>query len=153
MKVQVSIEADGVDAKLSPWLSRQVRRAAAAAGVNHGCLSVAVVNDVRMMKLHHQFSGEVGTTDVLTFDLREAPSSTNQLEGEIVVCFDEAQRQARSHGHTARDEALLYVVHGMLHLMGYDDHDPAAAARMHQREDQILTTIGIGPVYAPTHAR
>ncbi len=149
MTVQVSVEADDADQRLSSWLSRQMRRAVVAAGLEQACLSIAVVNDVRMMQLHHQFSGDVGTTDVLTFDLHD---EGDNVEGEIVVCFDEARRQARLHGHDARDEALLYAVHGLLHLLGYDDHDPAAAARMHEREDQVLTQIGVGPVYAPPHA-
>jgi probable rRNA maturation factor len=149
VQVDVSVEVEDADDGLTRWLTDQARRAALAAGVERASLSVALVNDVRMMQLHHQFSGDVATTDVLTFDLHEDPRS---LEGEIVVCYDEACRQARAHGHTAEDEALLYVVHGLLHLMGYDDHDPAEAAKMHEREDELLTAIGVGPVYAPSRA-
>lgn len=114
-------------------------------GIDRGSVSVAVVGDAQMMRLHHQFSGELGTTDVLTFDLHDEPGP---MEGEIVVCFDEACRQAREHGHAPDQETLLYVVHGLLHLLGYDDRDAASARGMHEREDQVLTAIGVGPLYS-----
>ena len=148
VQVEVSVEADAGDEQLSAWLSRQATLAAEAAGVERAHLSIAVVNDVRMMQLHHHYSGELGTTDVLTFDLHDQPGDARELEGEIIVCLDEALRQAQAHGHRPEDEALLYVVHGMLHLLGYDDHSPAEAQRMHAREDEVLTRIGVGPVYS-----
>ena len=53
-------------------------------------------------------------------------------------------------GHTVSDEVALYAIHGILHLLGYDDHDDADARRMHDRENEILTRIGIGAVYGDT---
>jgi probable rRNA maturation factor len=57
------------------------------------------------------------------------------VEGDIVVCLDEAARQAKKRNHPIRLEVLLYALHGMLHLLGYDDVSARQAARMHRRED------------------
>ena len=121
--------------------------AARAASVRCGELSIAVVGDEQMAQLHEQYKDVSGTTDVLTFDLGE-DLDENQIEGEIIVCLDEAARQAAQRGHSVRHELLLYVVHGILHLLGEDDHEPDDFKRMHDREDQILTRLGLGAVFA-----
>jgi probable rRNA maturation factor len=61
---------------------------------------------------------------------------------------DEAGRQSAVRGHTVEQELLLYVVHGVLHCLGHDDHDPDAAARMHAEEDRVLAAVGVGVTYA-----
>ncbi len=99
-------------------------------------------------------------TDVLTFDLREEPR-TKAAVGEIVVCADVARRRAAAPSSTrtrgtrraAVAELALYVVHGVLHLCGYDDHLPEDSARMHLREDEILRGIGLGPVFSRRQSR
>ncbi len=118
-----------------------------------GELSLALVRDRRMAQLHREFCGVAGTTDVLTFDLRDP--RRGPTEAEIVLCVDEAARQAQHLGHSLRAELLLYVVHGLLHLAGHDDHEPRAAAAMHRAEDRLLTRLGVGAVYAraPRRAR
>ena len=70
------------------------------------------------------------------------------IDGDLVLCVDEARRRAAELGHDARVELLLYAVHGLLHLAGEDDHEPDAHRRMHEREDAILTGLGLGPVYS-----
>ncbi|MEM6459201.1 MAG: rRNA maturation RNase YbeY [Planctomycetota bacterium] len=130
------------------WLEPRLAEACVRAGVTGGELAVTLIDDAAMAALHAEHRGEPATTDVLTFDLRD-PDATpnNRVEGDLVVCRDEAQRQADARGHTAREELLLYAVHGLLHLLGEDDYDPAAADRMHRREDALLTAIGLGPIY------
>ncbi|MEQ9455494.1 MAG: rRNA maturation RNase YbeY [Phycisphaeraceae bacterium] len=108
-------------------------------------LSLALVDDATMAKLHDQYLGDPTTTDVITFDLADQPRT---IEGELVLCVDQARRQADLHNHSIEHELLLYAVHGVLHLLGYDDHDPDQARKMHAEEDRLLTLIGVGPVYA-----
>lgn len=113
-----------------------------------GEFRVSVVDDDRMTRLHAQHKGEAATTDVLTFDLSE---EEGVLDTDIVVCADEARRQSRARGHGLAEELALYVVHGVLHCTGYDDHDEEGdfgARAMHAREDEILAAIGAGIVYA-----
>jgi probable rRNA maturation factor len=115
---------------------------AALAGSEYaeGSISVAIVDDATIHGLNRQFLEHDYETDVLSFVLEDSPP---RLEGEIVLSRDTAQRCAVEAGWTADDELLLYVVHGALHLAGYDDHDAADNAKMRAREAAILDRLGI----------
>jgi ssRNA-specific RNase YbeY (16S rRNA maturation enzyme) len=71
------------------------------------------------------------------------------VAGEVVVCVPYAVRQARRSGAGVKKELLLYALHGMLHLCGFDDRTARDFAAMHEREDEILKAIGVGAVFAP----
>ena len=109
-------------------------------------LSVAVVDDATMSDLHERFLGVAGPTDVLTFEL-DRDAADRVSEGEVVICLGEAARQAAALGHAVEDELLLYALHGLLHLSGYDDRDECAYRRMHAKEDEVLDALGVGPVF------
>lgn len=109
-----------------------------------------------MSRLHEAFSGVAGTTDVLTFDLMPPRETTRKsgafrprrvIEGDIAVCVEEAMRQASRRGRDTRLEVLLYSLHGVLHLQGYDDHDADDYRKMHRREDALLRKAGIGALF------
>jgi probable rRNA maturation factor len=104
-----------------------------------------------MAQLHQQFMNLPGPTDVLTFPLDEDEDG-NVVAGEVVVCVPEARRRAREHGVAVERELLLYALHGMLHLCGYDDRTSRAFRTMHETEDRILTQLGVGPVFKPARA-
>jgi probable rRNA maturation factor len=109
-------------------------------------LSVALVGDARMSRLHLEFMDVSGPTDVLTFPL-DFDEENRVTAGEIVICVTEATRQAKKLGSRVNRELLLYALHGMLHLCGYDDTTDAAYRQMHRMEDDILTRLGLGPVF------
>jgi probable rRNA maturation factor len=112
---------------------------------------IEVVGDAAMKKLHHEHLNDPTTTDVLTFDLRDKLKKTREGSAVVldtVVCEDEAKRRARELGHTPARELLLYCIHSLLHVQGYDDRTRTGAARMHAREDELLEALGIGPVYS-----
>lgn len=100
-------------------------------------VSVALVDDAAIAELHERWLGVPGPTDVIAFPLL-AEGDADLLLGEVVVSSDTAMRQATERGHPPERELLLYVVHGVLHLLGYDDHDPEDRQRMHQRQEQLL---------------
>ena len=108
---------------------------------------IALVGDARMSQLHEKFLNVAGPTDVLTFEL-DHNARGRVTAGEVIVCVPEARRQARKRGSTVQKELLLYALHGMLHLSGFDDRTAAGYRNMHRKEDQILTKLGIGPVFA-----
>lgn len=110
-------------------------------------LSVAVVDARQMGELHAQFLADLAPTDVLTFEL-EHDAAHRPTAGEVILCIDVAMEKARQHGVPVEQELLLYALHGMLHLCGYDDRTPAAYQRMHAAEDRILSRLGIGPVFS-----
>jgi probable rRNA maturation factor len=141
----------GISARLGakhvPFLRKHLRRAHAILSPALRELSIALVNDARMSELHAQFMGIAGPTDVLTFEL-EHDAAGNVTAGEVVVCVPEAARQAKARGIELRMELLLYALHGMLHLCGFDDRTAGGFRTMHRREDDILTQLGFGPVFA-----
>ena len=146
--IALGLEVPDPDPPLIGWLVPMLRRIAEEAGVTRGRLGLRVVGDEEMASLHERFSHVTGTTDVLTFDLRDHPDNPDEpIEGDIVICLDEAQRQAEARTHDTRSEVLLYAVHGLLHLLGEDDHEPADYDRMHRREDELLQRIGLDPVF------
>src|SRR5205085_7750363 len=111
-------------------------------------LSVALVNDRQMAQVHRRFMNVDGPTDVLTFPLDLDPRG-RPVSGEVVVCVPEARRRARDHHISVERELLLYALHGLLHLCGYDDRTASSFRAMHRTEDQILTRLGVGPVFEP----
>ena len=114
-------------------------------------LSLALVGDARMSQLHQQYMGIPGPTDVLTFPIEE-DGRGRIVAGEVVVCVPEARRQARARGTDAGREVLLYALHGLLHLDGFDDRTARGFRDMHATEDRILTRLGVGPVFEPAPA-
>lgn len=114
-----------------------------------GDLSIALVGDRRMSELHQAFMNIADPTDVLTFPL-DTDARGRVTSGEVVICVPEARRQARSLKIEPKLEVLLYAIHGMLHLLGYDDLTDLAYAKMHRTEDRILTQLGLGKVFART---
>jgi rRNA maturation RNase YbeY len=130
-----------------PYVRRHLRRAHAILTPALRELSLALVGDARMAQLHEQFMGIPGPTDVLTFPLDE-DSTGRVIAGEVVVCVPEATRRAKEHGVPLERELLLYALHGLLHLCGYDDRTAQDFRRMHRTEDMILTQLGVGPVFA-----
>ncbi|CAN5740282.1 hypothetical protein BH11PLA1_BH11PLA1_19950 [soil metagenome] len=148
--VATSANLDAADAA---WIDAQTRAAAGVLGLT-GEIGVRVVGDAEMADLHLRYCGVAGTTDVLTFDLIDSAHAEGMAEGDgrpvevdIVVCLDEAARQAAARFLAVRHELLLYVVHGLLHCLGCDDGDDAAFARMHAREDALMAALGLPPAF------
>jgi probable rRNA maturation factor len=90
-------------------------------------VSVWLISDWRMALLHRKFLRQSGPTDVLTFQ-----------HGEIFISVDTARRHARAFGNSLLRELKLYIVHGLLHLHGFDDQTPADARKMKTTEEKIL---------------
>lgn len=101
-----------------------------------------------MSELHSRFMGQAGPTDVLSFEL-EHDARGRVTAGEVVVCVPVARRHARRHRIPVEHELLLYALHGLLHLSGFDDTTESAYRTMHKMEDRILTRLGIGRVFQP----
>jgi len=130
-------------------LRRVAEHTLSAEGFVTGHLSVAVVGATAMVTLQRRFRGLPSPTDVLAFDLG-TDRRRRHVDGEVVVCSDIARRRAAVRGRSlqaARAELALYVVHGILHLAGYDDHTAGGFCRMHTREDRLLSELGLGAVF------
>lgn len=103
-------------------------------------LDVTVVDDATIRDLNRRCLEHDWATDVIAFEL-DGPGEG--ADGMIVASAETALREAAVRGHTAAGELLLYCVHGALHLMGYDDHEPEDRRRMHERQRGILRSLGV----------
>jgi probable rRNA maturation factor len=104
---------------------------------NHrGRVGLCFVEDEQIARLHQQFMNDPSVTDVITFPLEERDSG--QLDGEIVISTETAVRQAPEHHLGPLEETHLYVIHGLLHLLGHDDLQPAQAEAMARLQEELL---------------
>ncbi len=126
-------------------LVHAVRTVLRQAGIVRGVVSVAVVDDPEIHRLNRQHLRHNYPTDVLSF-LLEAEEGA--LEGEIIVSADTARTSAPHFDWNPADELLLYVIHGALHLVGYDDQTPDARQVMRRQEAAILALFDLAPRYA-----
>lgn len=111
-------------------------------------LSVVFVGDETLCELHERFLDDPSPTDVLTFDLSDPGEGP---AGELYVSLDAAHRRAAEFGLTVDNELLLYVVHGTLHLCGFDDHDEDERRAMRAAEVRALEAVGV-EIDAARHA-
>ncbi len=111
-------------------------------------VSIAVVDDSTIHALNVQYLRHDYPTDVLSFVLEKSPE---RLEGELVVSADTAVREAQEAGWSPLDELLLYVIHGTLHLVGYDDHEQSDQVEMYMAEAHYLKKLGVA--FPTDHSR
>lgn len=109
-------------------------------------LSVTLVDEARIGELNQRFLGRDEPTDVISFDLSDGGHAEGP-SGEIVISAERAVAEAARRGGDPVGELLLYAVHGLLHLLGYDDRQPREATKMHARENEILTALGYPDVF------
>jgi len=121
-------------------LDRFVARARRAAGVK-GVINVLLTSSAEMKTLNRRFRGKDQPTDVLSFPAE--PELRKNLAGEIAISADIASKNAQSLGHSSADEVKILVLHGVLHLRGYDhESDDGQMAR---REKQLRAKLGLPP--------
>jgi probable rRNA maturation factor len=152
------------------WLEKISAAALADLNIEHAELGLVLVTAKEMASLNEEFLGHEGATDVITFDYREpgialegrdgalrrprrvqrrkevVGRSISQreiptIQGEIFICVAEAERQAKVFGTDWRSEVVRYVVHGILHLMGYDDLQPLARKKMKREEGRLVREL------------
>jgi probable rRNA maturation factor len=115
-------------------------------------ISIAVVNDAAIRLLKKRYFGRAVTTDVISFNLggeskRRRPDKS--LEAEIVINAQQAVRTAKRMSADPVQELHLYLIHGLLHMMGFDDQTAKAAQKMHRMEGLCLRGLGFDKVTAP----
>jgi probable rRNA maturation factor len=107
------------------------------------------VDDAEMTALNREHMGKDSTTDVLSFSFHEGmppPGDPAPHLGDMIICVEEAARQAEARGHGIDAELRLLIVHGFLHLLGYDDTTPAARRKMNAETHAALAALNIEDV-------
>lgn len=121
-------------------IKQAVEVALESAGVHQARMTVALIDDAHIRRLNRQFLQEDESTDVLSFPMGRVGQ---RIEGEIVVSAERAVAVAEQYGWKPEEELLLYIIHGALHLAGFDDTDPTQRRRMRQQELLCLRRLGI----------
>jgi probable rRNA maturation factor len=123
-------------------LNRLARTILSDVGEGSAELGIMFVGDQRMRGLNRRYRGKDRTTDVLAFATREALHSSAELLGDVVIAVPTAARQAKQGQRSLDEELMVLLVHGILHLCGYDhERSEKEARRMHRRERMILRSL------------
>lgn len=138
LRVQYAVAAAGLPTPTA------LRRWAKAALEHDAALTLRLVGGAEGLRLNGAYRGKRCATNVLTF----VYDDTDPLSGDLVLCVPVVRREARAQGKTLADHCAHLVVHGMLHLQGYDHDTDACALRMEARETALLALFGIADPYA-----
>jgi probable rRNA maturation factor len=134
-------------------LKRMLRVLCEQFAIKRADISIAIVDDKYIKKVNREFLGKAKVTDVISFDLSDANNvgwhgqKRSMAMFELVINAQEARKQAKKRRHSAEAEFVLYVVHGFLHNVGFNDIKKSGASRMHKMEDEILDEFGYGITY------
>jgi rRNA maturation RNase YbeY len=135
-----------------PVIRNLIERILSAVGEPNAALSVEFIGDRRMRRLNAQYRGRDMTTDVLAFAMREAPGPRSMLLGDVVVSVPRAAKQAAEQGHPVKHELAVLLIHGILHLLGYDhERGTSEAHRMRRKERALL--LAVQPIPAMSEPR
>jgi len=106
-----------------------------------GELSLVLVNDMYIRNLNWKYRRMDSATDVLAFPMRDSRGLSGAILGDVVISVETAKREARKRKKDIQEELDLYFVHGILHLLGYDDEKPRARKRMKEKEREIFADL------------
>lgn len=111
-------------------------------------LTIMIADDDTVANLNRNYRGVDSPTDVLSFPMDTMPSDIPYL-GDLVIGYPYASAQAEREGHDLADSLMLLVVHGTLHLLGYDHDTPLRRAEMWEAQESALLKLGISPEIVP----
>ena len=113
--------------------------------ITEGELGISLVGAKEMARVNWQFLQHEGSTDIITFDHSECGVRSAEcgvkIYGELFVCVDDAIKQAKEFKTSWQTEVVRYVVHGVLHLLGYDDLKPALRRTMKREENRLVRLL------------
>lgn len=144
--IQITNNFDGIDSPPSK-IKKLVRAVFERFGLSKATVSIAIVDDAEIRKLNSRFLNRKSNTDCLSFDLSDTQGPQSPRLFELIVNGEMAVRQANLRGHSSQAELALYITHGLLHNLGFDDATDSKARKMHDMEDNILQQLGYGFVY------
>jgi probable rRNA maturation factor len=144
--IDVEISAPQTHLRVDPVaLAGLVRRVLCAEGVARGAISLTLVDNAAIHAINRRHLGHDWPTDVITFRLSEPDDEV--VSAELVISAEMAAETARETRVDAWNELALYVVHGLLHLCGYNDETADERAAMRQREDEVLAKEGLANTF------
>ncbi len=144
----VTVSKEGVKHPTKP-VAADARTLLKHLGLPKGELSIVLCDDTFIHDLNRQWRGKDAPTDVLSFAMGEGEDAdlNPEILGDLVISLDTCARQAAELGHAPERELRVLLVHGLLHLLGYDhEESPEEAVEMRAREAELLRVLGEDPV-------
>jgi probable rRNA maturation factor len=147
------------------YIRTLVRAVLAAEQISAATISIALADNATVRRVNRDYLGHDYDTDVLSFLFESTPAPARktkhkgaqrlsrgcQIDGEILASAEMAAQMAPDFGWSARDELALYLIHGLLHLCGYDDQTPRDRRIMRSREQTILNELGVSSAGRGSH--
>jgi len=118
---------------------------------NQGEVTIRIVNTAEMCQLNGRFRNKSGVTNVLSFPFVSPPGVKSDLLGDVIICHAKVQQEARAQQKILDSHYAHMVVHGVLHLLGYDHIESADANKMELLERDLLTMLGFQNPYGGDH--
>ncbi len=143
--VQIAKDFKNIDVSL-PRLKKMVKAICSRFKLSKATISIAIVDDTQIREVNKQFLNCNCPTDCLSFDLSDDDTDAPR-SFELVVNAEMAVKEANLRGHSVEAELALYITHGLLHNLGFDDSQQGRLQKMHDIEDEILKEQGYGLVY------
>ncbi len=158
MEINVLIDEGFEGCPGADWLRGVVGQVLIAQGAGLDVeLGLVITSQERVKQLNKDYRGKDVPTDVLSFYMMSAEGameveSTNFIVppdgvrhlGEVIISYPQAVIQAEEHHHSIKRELAILIIHGVLHLLGYDHEEPEQERRMRDREQEILSQVGVG---------
>ena len=157
MEINVLIDEDFKGHLEVSWLQHVAEQILVAQAVSSSAeLGLVITNQERVQQLNRSYLGKDEPTDVLAFSMLPEPLSTGESEafspfvqppdgvlhlGEVIISYPQAVIQAEEHRHSVKREIAILIIHGILHLLGYEHDKPELERQMRAREKEILSCI------------
>jgi probable rRNA maturation factor len=143
----INVESPGTHISVAPDLIVRAARKAMPPEFEQDDLTIVLTDDAHLKDLNREYLGIDAPTDVLSFPSSERdPQTGARYLGDILISLPRAEMQARSAGHPVEAEVQLLVVHGVLHLLGYDHAQADEKSAMWKVQADILQSLGLGEI-------
>ncbi len=149
MEINVTINEEYESRLDAAWLQAFAEKVLTLAGAGPDTeAGVVITGQEQIRELHREYMDEDTPTDVLSFPMLEgdsgdfvvAPDGLRHL-GEVIISYPQAELQSQEHGHSTKREVAILLIHGMLHLLGYDHAEPDEEQKMRAREAELLEKV------------
>lgn len=144
--VQIAANSEKIGAGAAN-IEQLVKAVCSRFDLENATISIAIVDDAHFREINAKFRNSKTTSDCLSFDLSDDGEPASPKLFELVVNGELAAKEAEQRNHSSEAELALYITHGLLHNLGFDDSTEELAKQMHEAEDRILQQLGYGFVY------
>lgn len=124
-----------------PLIKKVVKIVLKQERVKNAVLSIVFVSSQKIRAMNIKYLGRAYVTDVLAFDLSDEKKDRESISGDIIISTDAVVQNSREFKTSEKHELMLYIIHGILHLLGYDDHTQKDIVKMRKRESELIEIV------------